>query len=193
MLAEAAANGCDLVVAAHLPPRATRWTLDALGCPAGRVRVLDLRSCADADACVAALREAIGAAEVVPLALGAATAAPALRWYPVIDRDRCTGCGQCQDFCLFGVYATGADGAVRVAHGDACTPGCPACARVCPAGAIMFPHYRDPAIAGAEAADAPAPAAADQARAERDACAAGDDGLDALIDALDRLDDDPLP
>ncbi len=25
-------------------------------------------------------------------------------WYPVIDRERCTHCGQCADFCLFGVF-----------------------------------------------------------------------------------------
>ena len=32
-------------------------------------------------------------------------------WYPVIDRDRCTGCGVCYDYCLFGTYAreSGAD------------------------------------------------------------------------------------
>ena len=26
-------------------------------------------------------------------------------WYPIIDKERCTLCGQCARFCVFGVYA----------------------------------------------------------------------------------------
>ena len=25
-------------------------------------------------------------------------------WYPTLDKERCTDCGKCHDFCLFGVY-----------------------------------------------------------------------------------------
>ena len=32
---------------------------------------------------------------------------------------------------------------------DNCKKGCPACSRVCPEQAIMFPEYKTPAIAGA--------------------------------------------
>ncbi|WP_347242620.1 ferredoxin family protein [Thermogutta sp.] len=71
------------------------------------------------------------------------------RWYPVIDEDRCTLCYECLNFCLFGVYDVREDGRVFTAQPDACRPGCPACARVCPSGAIIFPLYPDPAIAGA--------------------------------------------
>jgi Pyruvate/2-oxoacid:ferredoxin oxidoreductase delta subunit len=71
------------------------------------------------------------------------------RWYPVLDRDRCTDCGHCQQFCIFGVYATDAQGRVQVVQPDACKSGCPACARVCPQGAVLFPLHREPAIAGA--------------------------------------------
>lgn len=71
------------------------------------------------------------------------------RWYPVIDEDRCTLCYECLNFCLFGVYDVREDGRVFTAQPDACRPGCPACARVCPSDAIIFPLYPDPAIAGA--------------------------------------------
>jgi NAD-dependent dihydropyrimidine dehydrogenase PreA subunit len=70
------------------------------------------------------------------------------RWYPVVDLDRCTECKECLNFCLFGVYGFDQSGAIFVEQPDACRPGCPACARICPAGAIMFPQHKDPAIAG---------------------------------------------
>lgn len=71
------------------------------------------------------------------------------RWYPVIDYSRCTNCMECIDFCLFGVY--GIDGAetILVEQPDNCRKGCPACSRVCPANAIIFPQHKAPAIAGA--------------------------------------------
>jgi NAD-dependent dihydropyrimidine dehydrogenase PreA subunit len=72
------------------------------------------------------------------------------RWYPVLDLGRCVGCGHCHEFCLFGVYERDEAGKVRVARPDQCKAGCPACSRVCPEGAIIFPRYeRDPAISGA--------------------------------------------
>lgn len=70
------------------------------------------------------------------------------RWYPVVDLDRCTECKECLNFCLFGVYGFDQSGAIFVEQPDACRPGCPACARICPAGAIMFPQHKDPGIAG---------------------------------------------
>jgi len=74
---------------------------------------------------------------------------PERRWYPVIDYSRCTNCMECIDFCLFGVY--GVDGVDRifVENQDSCKKGCPACSRVCPENAIMFPEHKTPAIAGA--------------------------------------------
>ncbi|MCA9135297.1 MAG: ferredoxin family protein [Planctomycetales bacterium] len=74
----------------------------------------------------------------------------ARRWYPVIDFSRCTNCMECIDFCLFGVY--GVDGAetILVEQPDNCRKGCPACSRVCPENAIIFPQHKAPAIAGAE-------------------------------------------
>jgi len=66
-----------------------------------------------------------------------------IAWYPVIDYDRCEGCKQCLEFCLFGAYALADDGTVRVASPEACKLNCPACARVCPMSAIVFPKFRE--------------------------------------------------
>jgi NAD-dependent dihydropyrimidine dehydrogenase PreA subunit len=71
------------------------------------------------------------------------------RWYPVIDYSRCTNCLECLDFCLFGVYGVDSIERILVEHQDSCKKGCPACSRVCPEQAIMFPEYKTAAIAGA--------------------------------------------
>ncbi len=71
------------------------------------------------------------------------------RWYPVIDYSRCTNCMECIDFCLFGVYGVDEQERILVENQDNCKKGCPACSRVCPEQAIMFPDYKTPAIAGA--------------------------------------------
>jgi len=72
------------------------------------------------------------------------------RWYPVIDYSRCTNCLECLDFCLFGVYGVDAFERIMTENQDQCKKGCPACSRVCPQQAIIFPEYKSPAIAGAE-------------------------------------------
>jgi NAD-dependent dihydropyrimidine dehydrogenase PreA subunit len=76
-------------------------------------------------------------------------AAPNRRWYPVIDYSRCTNCMECLDFCLFGVYGVNHEEKILVENQDQCKKGCPACSRVCPEQAIMFPEYKSAAIAGA--------------------------------------------
>lgn len=72
------------------------------------------------------------------------------RWYPVIDYSRCTNCMECIDFCLFGVYGVDQLDRILVEEQDNCKKGCPACSRVCPENAIIFPGHKDSAIAGAE-------------------------------------------
>ncbi len=72
------------------------------------------------------------------------------RWYPVIDYSRCTNCMECVDFCLFGVYGIDGVESILVEQPDNCRKGCPACSRVCPENAIIFPQHKAPAIAGAE-------------------------------------------
>jgi NAD-dependent dihydropyrimidine dehydrogenase PreA subunit len=74
---------------------------------------------------------------------------PDRRWYPVVDYSRCTNCLECLDFCLFGVYGVDSMERILVENQDSCKKGCPACSRVCPEQAIMFPEYKAAAIAGA--------------------------------------------
>lgn len=74
-------------------------------------------------------------------------------WYPVIDYTRCTACGQCADFCLFGVYEK-SWAKVHVANPQGCKNNCPACARICPQTALIFPKYKHGgAIGGSEEID----------------------------------------
>jgi len=55
---------------------------------------------------------------------------------------------ECIDFCLFGVYGVDQIDTILVEAPDNCRKGCPACSRVCPENAIIFPQHKEPAIAG---------------------------------------------
>jgi NAD-dependent dihydropyrimidine dehydrogenase PreA subunit len=140
------------------------------------------------------------------------------RWYPVVDYQRCGQCMECLNFCLFGVFAVDETGMLWVEQPDACRDGCPACSRVCPMGAIMFPEHNNPAIAGGPkaaanamqleivpffgTADAASLAAAEQNKAVREKEKVGPPtagpadpkqplkkgDLDGLVDELDKAD-----
>ncbi len=69
-------------------------------------------------------------------------------WFPVIDYDRCTHCLQCLSFCLFGVYGVGLEQKIEVQNAESCKTNCPACSRVCPEAAIIFPKYGSGPING---------------------------------------------
>jgi len=71
-------------------------------------------------------------------------------WFPVIDYQRCTNCMQCLSFCLFEVYGASSEGQIQVQNQNNCKTDCPACSRVCPEVAIMFPKYRHSPINGDE-------------------------------------------
>ena len=96
------------------------------------------------------------AAEVVELVAGVRAEAnipePAKwkPWFPVIDYNRCTNCMQCLSFCLFDVYGVSAEKQIQVQNNNKCKTDCPACSRVCPEVAILFPKYRHGPINGDE-------------------------------------------
>lgn len=71
-------------------------------------------------------------------------------WFPVIDYSRCTNCMQCLSFCLFDVYGVSEENKIQVQNNDNCKTNCPACSRVCPEVAIMFPKYQAGPINGDE-------------------------------------------
>lgn len=68
-------------------------------------------------------------------------------WFPAIDATRCVQCGKCMDFCMFGVYSK-PDGKVTVTSPESCKTDCPACARICPANAIIFAKSEEERLNG---------------------------------------------
>ena len=74
-------------------------------------------------------------------------------WFPVIDYSRCTNCMQCLSFCLFDVYGVSKEGKLQVQNNDNCETNCPACSRVFPEVAIMFPKYSSGPINGEPVSD----------------------------------------
>lgn len=133
--------------------------------PSRQIYHLDLKTANHADIYVTEIRRLAGL-ELVPAIDGMESADVELpivggkimqldektsrRWYPVIDFDRCTNCMECVDFCLFGVYGVDHGESILVEQPDNCRKGCPACSRVCPENAIIFPQHKAPAIAGAQ-------------------------------------------
>ncbi|MBR1436047.1 MAG: ferredoxin family protein [Bacteroidales bacterium] len=75
-------------------------------------------------------------------------------WFPVLDYSECISCRKCFDFCLFGVY-TIEGGKVTVTNPDNCKNGCPACARTCLKGAIIFPKHPFAPINGGKEEESP--------------------------------------
>jgi len=102
----------------------------------------------------------LGAAQIADVVETARTEAGAPQhgawkpWFPVIDYDRCTNCMQCLSFCLFGVYGVDEASRIQVQNNDNCKTNCPACSRVCPEAAIMFPKYKAGPINGDAVSDA---------------------------------------
>ena len=99
---------------------------------------------------VTALSPAEATARVTDLREGRSLPTPGewTPWFPVIDYQRCTNCMQCLSFCLFDVYGVDEDGKIEVRNEEKCKTNCPACSRVCPDVAILFPKYAKGPING---------------------------------------------
>jgi NAD-dependent dihydropyrimidine dehydrogenase PreA subunit len=154
LLRTLAGGGAVTILACH--PRAVRALFTAAGAPlSAAAQIVDLRVPLGETALA---NVTIGsAAPRDPAQLAAdldGQAVESSAWFPVIDFARCTHCQQCLSFCLFGVYAMGTDGQLQVRQPDNCKPACPACARVCPELAIIFPKHGAAPINGAEIRDA---------------------------------------
>lgn len=122
-----------------------------------RIAVLDTRGRAEAVAALldGGLEVSLGA-EGIDLATADVAALVAKAkpekfwkpWFPVIDYDRCTNCMQCLTFCLFDVYGVDKNQKIQVQKETNCKTDCPACSRVCPEVAILFPKYKAGPING---------------------------------------------
>jgi Pyruvate/2-oxoacid:ferredoxin oxidoreductase delta subunit len=157
-LKELANGGPVQIIACH--ERAVRGLFRAAGAelPKAGVEILDMRG-QPADQLVAALKPGNNGATAAKLDETKAKLQPPAAgqwagWFPVIDYDRCTNCMQCLSFCLFGVYGATAEGKITVQTSENCKPNCPACSRVCPEVAIMFPKYSAAPINGAPVSEA---------------------------------------
>ncbi|UCE92223.1 MAG: ferredoxin family protein [Methanobacteriota archaeon] len=63
-----------------------------------------------------------------------------IKWFPKVDKGRCTLCRVCVDFCHQGVFEADDEAeAAEVVRPYSCIVGCTGCAGQCPAGAISFP------------------------------------------------------
>lgn len=61
-------------------------------------------------------------------------------WYPTVNKEKCTGCRTCVNFCSHGTYEWDEEKNIPVvANPYNCVVGCSGCRPQCPAGAIGFP------------------------------------------------------
>jgi NAD-dependent dihydropyrimidine dehydrogenase PreA subunit len=134
-------------------PRTIRWLLDWAQSPLPpAARVFNLRT-QSTDEVFASLSARAVVGEAIPnseFRIPHPEFDGWIPWFPVIDYDRCKSCRKCANFCLFAVYSIDPDGKVRVAQPGKCKTNCPACARLCPHAAIIFPKYHAAPINGDE-------------------------------------------
>jgi NAD-dependent dihydropyrimidine dehydrogenase PreA subunit len=135
-------------------PRAIRWLFHAAGAPLsdGQVRLFNMRTQSPEDILGALLIEKKSVSSASPNHQSSIINQESswVPWFPMIDYDRCANCKQCLNFCLFGVYQLSEAGQVQVRNPAGCKTNCPACARMCPQEAIIFPKYGEPPINGDE-------------------------------------------
>ncbi len=155
------AQADPLVVVACFP-RAVRWLFEAAGAPLDpeRTRLFNMRTQSPEEIARELITDGGSWMIEEKSALSASNHQSSIEnhqsdwvpWFPVIDYDRCANCKQCMNFCLFGVYGLSDEGRVEVQNPAGCKTNCPACARMCPASAIIFPKYADSPINGDDVA-----------------------------------------
>ncbi len=157
LLAHVVSNERTIRIAACYP-RAVKWLFAAAGVllPAKRTEFLNLRI-QDAQEVIRRLLQPANEAprkgqpsETMDSASQRDLPSGWRSWFPVIDFDLCTHCMQCLSFCLFGVFGVDAQRRITVAQPENCKTNCPACSRVCPEAAIVFPKFHSGPINGEE-------------------------------------------
>ncbi len=168
-LARMFGEGRGVIIACH--ERAVRWLLEYAGVSCGDgIKLLNMRArpaaeilqgvenspaqtpSADPEGDFQTLRKSLAKE---------ANAAAWIPWFPVLDMDKCNHCKQCMAFCLFGVYGQSAEGKVQVQNPANCKTHCPACARVCPQAAILFPKHGTGPVNGGPAEEGGEPTKVD--------------------------------
>lgn len=150
LLLSFAATSPAVIAACH--PRAVEWLLRWAGWPidANHPAIVNMRESTPQDI---AAKIGVSPEETAPASCGSTPTASDtswIPWFPVIDYSRCTGCNQCLSFCPFSVYSPGpADRRIVVTNPRNCKNECPACARICPSVAIIFPKFKDAPVNGA--------------------------------------------
>jgi Pyruvate/2-oxoacid:ferredoxin oxidoreductase delta subunit len=144
-------SACDNLHVIACYPRAVKWLFHRADAPLSddRTTIHNARR-DDPDSIISSLTSRSDLSESPAVPTEADVRSSWIPWFPVIDYDRCVNCRQCLDFCLFGVYAQSDDGKVEVVNPQGCKTNCPACSRLCPQTAIIFPKYEHSPINGDE-------------------------------------------
>jgi NAD-dependent dihydropyrimidine dehydrogenase PreA subunit len=67
-----------------------------------------------------------------------------IAWFPTIDTDACSACGECSEMCANDVFAIDDEtGVMAVVHPYNCVVLCDKCGPSCPTDALRFPDKQE--------------------------------------------------
>lgn len=144
-------NDFDIINVIACYPRSIKWLLGRAGILDKKLNVYNMRTqgIEEFELYLKSIKKSEGTTDIP--AFSKATAW--VPWNPVIDYDRCINCRQCASFCLFGVYQVNEKNRVEVINPANCKTNCPACGRICPEAAIIFPKVDESPINGEDITD----------------------------------------